>query len=222
VSTDVSADDLFEATLHKALGHPLRLRILELVIEHREASPLAVSRKLGQPLATVSRHMRVLRDLGFIELTRTEPRRGAVEHFYRAVQCGFIDDHTWERLSVPLRRGIVRQLFRKIFSEAAQAGRGGGFDRAGAHLDRVPLCLDEQGRAELSAALVALLEEALAIQARVDDRRGMAPKGDHQGADLEGREASILVLMHFDGMPSSRGQEAESEPPPGHLPPLLP
>ena len=45
-----------------------------------------------------------------------------MEHFYRAVQRAYIDDHTWERLSVPLRRGLVRQTFRKIVSEAAEAG----------------------------------------------------------------------------------------------------
>ena len=216
----MSADDLFEAALHKALGHPLRLRILESVIERREASPLAISRQLRQPLTTVSRHMRVLRDLGFVELTRTEPRRGAVEHFYRAVQLAYIDEDTSDRLSVPLRDGLVRQTFRKIFSEAAAAGGGGGFDRPEARLVRVPLCLDQDGRAELSAALHELLDEALAIQARVDERRGMPRQGDQVGAELEECQASILVLMHFDELPNPTGQEAGSPPPPAHLPPL--
>jgi DNA-binding transcriptional ArsR family regulator len=217
----VSADDLFEAALHKALGHPLRLRILELVIDRRETSPLAVSRQLREPLATVSRHMRVLRDLGFVELARTEPRRGAVEHFYRAVHRAYIDDHTWERLSVTLRRGLARQTFRKIVSEAAEAGGRGGFDRAGAHLDRLPLRLDQEGRAELSAALIELIDQALAIQARVDERRGMPREGDQAGAALNEREASMLVLMHFDEMPNSTGREAELRPPPGQGPRLL-
>jgi DNA-binding transcriptional ArsR family regulator len=217
----VSADDLFEAALHKALGHPLRLRILESVIECREASPLTVSRRLRQPLTTVSRHMRVLRDLGFVELTRTEPRRGAVEHFYRAVRLAYIDDHTWERLSVPLRRGLVRQTFRKIFSEAAEAGGRGGFDRAGAHLTRVPLCLDEHGRAELSTVVESFLEEALAIQARVDGRRGVPREDDQAGAAWEGPEASTLVLMHFDELANPTAQEAEPRPPPAQLPPLV-
>lgn len=217
----MSVDDLFEAALHKALGHPLRVRILESVIERREASPLTISRQLRQPLATVSRHMRVLRDLGFVELTRTEPRRGAVEHFYRAVQRAYIDDHAWERLSVPLRRGIMRQLFRRIFSEAAEAGGRGGFDRAGAHLDRLPLSLDAEGRGELSAVLTELLEEALAIQARVDNRRGTPRDGDQAGAQLEERKPSVLVLLHFDDMPSPTEREASSRPLPGHLPPLV-
>ena len=217
----MSAEDLFEAELHKALGHPLRLRILESVIEGREVSPLELSRQLRQPLATVSRHMRVLRDLGFVELTRTEPRRGAVEHFYRAVQLAYIDDHTWERLPVPLRRGIMRQIFRRTFSEASESGGRGGFDRAGAHLDRLPLCLDEQGRAELSAALTDLLEEALAIQARVDERRAVPRPADQPGTGLEDRGTSVLVLMHFDEVPNPTGPGAGSRPLPAHLPPLV-
>jgi DNA-binding transcriptional ArsR family regulator len=217
----VSVDDLVEAALHKALGHPLRLRILESVIERHEASPLTLSRQLRQPLATVSRHMRMLRDLGFVELTRTEPRRGAVEHFYRAVQCAYIDDDTWERVSVPLRRGLVRQIFRKIFSEASEAGGRGGFDRAGAHLDRVRLCVDEEGRRELSAALTGLLEQALVIQARVDARRGMPRNGDRADAERQAHEPSILVLMHFDEMANSTAREVESQPQRAHLPPLV-
>lgn len=216
----MSADDLFEAALHKALGHPLRLRILESVIERREASPLTVSRQLRAPLTTVSRHMRVLRDLGFVELTRTEPRRGAVEHFYRAVQRAYIDNDTWERLSVPLRRGLVRQTFRKIFSEAAQAGGRGGFDRAEAHLDRLPLCLDQQGQTELSAALIALLEQALAIQARVDERHPTPLEADRAGAESTEREPSVLVLMHFEELPNPTEPEAQSRPRPAHQPPF--
>jgi DNA-binding transcriptional ArsR family regulator len=218
----VSADDIdmFEAGLHKALGHPLRLRILELVIENREASPLGPSRQLRQPLATVSRHMRVLRDLGFVELVRTEPRRGAVEHFYRAVQRAYIDSDTWEQLSVTLRNGLLRQTFRRIFSEAAAAGGRGGFDRADAHLDRLPLCLDEQGHAELAAALVGLLQEALAIQARVDERRASSREGEQGDAEPQPPDTSMLVLMHFDELPNPTGPETESRPPPSHLPPL--
>jgi hypothetical protein len=144
-----------------------------------------------------------------------------VEHFYRAVQRAYIGDDEWEQLSVTLRRGLVRQAFRRTFAEAAEAGRGGGFDRAGTHLDRLPLCLDEQGHAELSAALTALLEQALAIQARVDERNGLPRGGDQAGAASEQSAASILVLMHFDEAPSSIGPATESRPPPSHQPPLL-
>lgn len=71
----MSWSESLDASLLKALAHPLRTRVLELIVEREEASPVELARDLGQPLATVSHHTRVLRDLGCIELVRTE--RGA-------------------------------------------------------------------------------------------------------------------------------------------------
>jgi hypothetical protein len=46
------------------------------------ASPSELPDALGEPLGNVSYHVRILRELDCIELVRTEPRRGALEHFY--------------------------------------------------------------------------------------------------------------------------------------------
>ena len=66
-----------------ALGHPLRARILAELDEH-EASPKELSQALGEKLGNVSYHVRILAGLDLIELVRQTPRRGAVEHHYRA------------------------------------------------------------------------------------------------------------------------------------------
>lgn len=66
----------------KALAHPLRAQILAELVE--EASPKTLARRLKQPLGSVSYHVGVLQNLGCVELTRTRPVRGALEHFYRA------------------------------------------------------------------------------------------------------------------------------------------
>jgi hypothetical protein len=42
--------------------------------------------ELKAPLSDVSYHVRVPRELGAIELVRTEPVRGAVAHYYRSVE----------------------------------------------------------------------------------------------------------------------------------------
>lgn len=67
-----------------ALGHPLRARILAL-LDEGEASPKEIAGQLGEKLGNVSYHVRILARLGLIELVRETPRRGAVEHHYRAV-----------------------------------------------------------------------------------------------------------------------------------------
>jgi len=48
------------------------------------ASPNGIAEKLGFEVEHVGYHVRVLRDLGCIELVRTVRRRGFIEHYYRA------------------------------------------------------------------------------------------------------------------------------------------
>jgi predicted ArsR family transcriptional regulator len=72
--------------LVRALGHPIRQRILRFLNEDGESSPVQIARVLGQRLGNIAYHCGVLEECGAIELSRTAPARGAVEHFYRAVQ----------------------------------------------------------------------------------------------------------------------------------------
>lgn len=184
----MSFSNPLDARLLKALAHPLRARILESITDRGEASPVELARELDQPLATVSHHARVLRDLGCIELTRTEPRRGAVEHYYRSVLRPLLDDAQWEQLSLMERRGLAGQLVRRIFEAASAAGAAGGFDAAGAHVARVPLALDERGWEELSKVVADLLSTAQTIQERSDARRR---------AEGDDARPSELAILHF-------------------------
>lgn len=65
------------------LIHPTAKLVLEQLADGTEVSASMVSKKFGEPLASVSYHVKMLRKRGWIEETRTEPRRGAVEHFYK-------------------------------------------------------------------------------------------------------------------------------------------
>jgi DNA-binding transcriptional ArsR family regulator len=167
----MTAPQSLDETLMKALAHPLRWRILEVVSERGEASPVELARALDQPLATVSHHVRVLRDSGSLALTRTEQRRGALEHYYQAVAPPFFDAEQWERSPILLRRGVAGQIFRRIVTEATEAGEAGAFDAPEAHIDRMVIELDTEGWQELSALLMDVLRQAQAIQAKSDARR---------------------------------------------------
>jgi DNA-binding transcriptional ArsR family regulator len=68
--------------LAKALTSSLRARALALIADG-VASPKAIAEKLDLDVRTVAYHVRVLRELGCIELAETQQRRGAVEHIYR-------------------------------------------------------------------------------------------------------------------------------------------
>ena len=187
----MASADALDASVLKALGHPLRMRLLTFITERGEASPVEMSRALDQPLTSVSHHTRVLRDLGYIELARTQPRRGALEHYYRATAPPFLDDQHWELLPAPARRRVAAQLFRQVFRDAATAGQSGGFDAASAHIARMVLDLDARGWRDLSRAVLTLLRRAEAIQARSDVRR------DGGRAEPEEARPSELAILHF-------------------------
>jgi DNA-binding transcriptional ArsR family regulator len=84
---------VIDQRLVKAVAHPLRVEILETLVSEGELSPALIARKLGRPPGNVSYHVNVLRDCEVLELVRTEPRRGALEHYYRPAESirGFID-----------------------------------------------------------------------------------------------------------------------------------
>ena len=72
-----------EPDLLGALAHPIRLAIMRTAVD--QFSPKQMADSLGDvSLQLVSYHVRILRDAGLLQLTGTEPRRGALEHFYRA------------------------------------------------------------------------------------------------------------------------------------------
>jgi len=68
--------------LAKALSNPLRAEALHLIAEGVD-SPKAIAATLGKDVRGVAYHVRILRELGCIELVETHQRRGAVEHVYR-------------------------------------------------------------------------------------------------------------------------------------------
>jgi DNA-binding transcriptional ArsR family regulator len=208
----MSASHPLDESLIKALAHRLRWRLLEALIDRNEASPVELARSLDEPLATVSHHMRVLRDSRCIELARTEPRRGAVEHYYRPLLPAFFDDQQWEEVPAVLRRGLAGQVFTRTVSEAAAAGAAGAFDAPDAHLGRTIVELDDQGWRELSDLLADVLRRAQAIQERSDARR----------RDDAGARTGELAILWFEVAESiaSRDPAADGANPPKRSPPL--
>ena len=61
----------------------MRAQALRLFSE-RDMSPKEIASELDLDVRGVAYHVRVLKKLGCIELVETRPRRGAVEHVYRA------------------------------------------------------------------------------------------------------------------------------------------
>ena len=164
-----------DSRLAKALAHPLRVQLLAALNEG-VASPNELAKRLQEPLTNVSYHVRMLHDLGCIELVETEPRRGALEHYYRAIVRPFFGERDWKRLPKNARGSISDAVLKLVWEDAAEAIKGGLFDeRDDRHLSRSVLAVDEQGWEELHGVLAETLERAMQIQA---DSASRASKDD--------------------------------------------
>ena len=174
----------------KALGHPLRVQILK-ILNQRVASPNELSKETGEPLGNVSYHVRLLADLECVELVKTEPRRGAVEHYYRATVRPWFDKDAWQNVPASLRGSVSNEVLSAIVEDAAAAMDAGTFDaRADRHVSRTPLVLDEQAWKELADSLDELLERAIQIGA------DSASRAIEAGTEDELVHCQ-LALMHY-------------------------
>ena len=175
--------------LAKALAHPLRMRILTSL--HRGiSSPNQLSQELGEPLGNVSYHVKTLLEFDCIELVKTEPRRGAVEHFYRATERAFLSDEDWEKIPASTRKGISGVILESIGDDATRSLVGGTIEnRTNSHISRTPLVLDDQGFNDLAAILAEVLDKATEIQSEAADRLSKS-KDDSV--------TTMMAILHFE------------------------
>jgi DNA-binding transcriptional ArsR family regulator len=165
-----SAFDLStQQRLIKALGHPIRMRAL-IILNERVASPSEIAGELDESLGVVSYHMRTLEQLGCIELVRRAQRRGAVEHFYRALVRPWVTDEELEDMPDPLRRGLSAAIFKHLIDDVATASKGAGLARPDHAMVRAPVLLDQIAWDELKEHILAITDRALELQAETMNR----------------------------------------------------
>jgi DNA-binding transcriptional ArsR family regulator len=152
-------------------SHPLRGRCLTILNE-RVASPKELAEALGEPdVSRVAYHVKVLREMGKIELVDTAQRRGATEHFYRGVEILYLTAEQLEELSLEERENFVESITQDIVSDLDAAFSAGTIaTRPEMCLNRYMVRVDEEGFRELSEILVDAQEKAFDVQARSDNR----------------------------------------------------
>lgn len=186
-----------ETRVAKALAHPLRAEIL-LLLNEQTCSPLELSRLTDNKLENIAYHVRVLRDLDCIELVDTAPRRGATEHFYRATTRALLTEDDWVRLPASAQRAFTRMGLKTTVADIIASFQAGTFDqRSDHHNSFTRLVLDEEGFTELADKLLALLDDAMSIEAASAARLINGAEG---GAEVRTR----LVLMQYQP-PAAKG-----------------
>jgi DNA-binding transcriptional ArsR family regulator len=178
-----------EPRIAKALAHPLRFRVLWRLNEV-EASPKELADELGESLPKVAYHVNVLHDVGAIELVRETPRRGAIEHHYRAVTRAVLSDRDWAALPDGIRAQISGSVLERIVDELRTAVESGTLDaRPDRHLSFTTLELDEAGWRELGKLLADVVERAVELSGKADGAGG---------SSIPAR----LSLMLYEGPPT--------------------
>jgi hypothetical protein len=163
------------------LGHPLRVRILEIA-NTRDISPAAFVDEGLQPagvtfanrpaaLSHVAYHFRALEKAGCIEVVRTAQRRGATEHIYRGTAPVEFSSEEFDRMAEEQRQLLSRTSLQALVARADGAMRAGTFDsRTNRHLIWMVLELDEKGWEDFAGAQDDCFDRVQEIHAESKDR----------------------------------------------------
>jgi DNA-binding transcriptional ArsR family regulator len=161
-----------ETTLAAAVAHPVRSKCLVILAE-REASPAEIARELNLDVSKVGYHVAALAEAKLIEPTRTQPVRGAVEHFYRATMLPVVENADEIPGDETERRIYAETILSVHAANAANSLEVGVFfDRTDHHLTRLAFNTDEVGWLEATAAYKELYERIFEIQEAAAQRMG--------------------------------------------------
>jgi DNA-binding transcriptional ArsR family regulator len=186
---NLSRPQLIDPRLLKALAHPTRIHIMDILSEGPN-SPRGIQRRMGDiSLNLLGHHMKVLKDLGCIELLEEVPRRGAREHIYKASERQYLRTEDWEAVEPADRPPVTATILRLVSEDVGVAFREGRFDeREDNHLSRSPLELDELGWSEVVQSLTGALEAVLEADVRSRER------AEKSGTDLH---PARVIIMQF-------------------------
>jgi DNA-binding transcriptional ArsR family regulator len=164
MATTTKKKKRLETTLAAAVAHPVRSKCLVILAE-RVASPAEIARELHLDVSKVGYHVSALAEANLIEEIGSRPVRGAVEHFYRAVQLPVVDNDQMGEYSEAERRIVAETILSIHAANAAHSLEDGTYlKRTDSHLTRLAFNIDEEGWGEATAAYMELYERIFEIQ----------------------------------------------------------
>lgn len=191
-----------DPTVGEIVKHPLRARFLTYLTE-RDASPNELKDIFNVSLSDAAYHVRVLADFGAIELVRTEPVRGAMEHFYKGVLPPFVTDEEFAEFTVTQRLEFASYICQVSFADVTGALREGTFSKRPDHyVTRTPLWVDEEGWEELNEIFADAVARIAEVQVASSKRMQLDP---------ECEVIPVTALSFFFERPTPLGRTHPSE-----------
>jgi DNA-binding transcriptional ArsR family regulator len=187
-----------------ALSKKARVEVFAIFCE-RIASPKEISDELNEGLSQVSYHVTVLRECRLIVEDHKVPRRGAVEHFYRAATPTLIPPNAWDHLPPAMRKSMSADILQHFFDDAAASMEAGVFDESPGELSWTPLVLDTLGLEELGALAQDFLGSVLDLQAEASKRLS---KGNGKATDAT--SASVFLASFLSARSPKENKKASA------------
>lgn len=182
--------------------HPLRSEILYLLNE-REASPKEIKGLLGMALGTAAYHCRVLEECGCVEIVRTEKRRGAIEHFFRAFPRTYIGDQKWREVPRSIRSEVSGVALAGFMDRAIAALEEGKIDdREDTTLNWMTISVDRRGWDQVAAIFARTLSQ---LQEVHEECRERLEPGDEEETRM------IVGLAGFESAGFVEDEEDDEE-----------
>jgi DNA-binding transcriptional ArsR family regulator len=162
----------------KAFAHPVRHRAFRMLTD-AELSPSQIADRIDVDLHSVSYHVRALEKMGLIEQVGEKQVRGAVQHFFRAIDRPILTTEDWAKLTLGEREEASRYIMQLIVGDTVYSEETGVLDqRLDRTLSRVPLIVDEAGWRELHDIHMDVLDRILEVQANSADRLANSPEAE--------------------------------------------
>ena len=170
--TKAAPQTLIDPRALKAQSHPIRAEILNILWWEGPNSPSRMHRRMEiGSLQLVCHHVKILREVGLIELVRIKEHGGRKEHIYRATRRQYFTLEEWLAVDPKLRDPVIGTILRQISDDTGRAVAEGRFSEfPDSHLSRSPIELDAAGWTEVVKALEVALERILEAHARSKER----------------------------------------------------
>lgn len=177
----------------KALAHPTRVDILNVLVEG-PSSPSRIARRLDNvSLNLTSHHIKVLRELDCVELQEEVRHGGRTEHIYRLTKRPMFTAEEWREVDPGDGQTLTLDILRVVSEEVHQALIDGGFTGPDRHLSRTPLAVDRKGWQEVTKILERALYELF------DAGERSAERAERSGEELTKARIVIMQFLHSDG-----------------------
>jgi hypothetical protein len=157
----------------KAMSDPDRRRILRQIRDNGPIAAVEISHALPMESSKVNYNCRVLRNLGCVEVVRTEPVRGSIKSYLIATERHIVEDPEWELLDPVAKEGVLADVFQPVIDDVKTGIEDGTIGQTADdfHMTREALrAMDAEGFAELRAAHQRLFEETTEIAKRAAER----------------------------------------------------